>query len=346
MNIYIDEAGSFVHGAEPHLWCAVASYVVPEKDENRADGILTRLKDGLVANGDEVKINVLTEIHFANFLRQLDELQATFHVVATDSSMNSPEVVKSHQQTQGLLIVQHLDKMKYEEGRRALTALRDRVDRLSPQLYVQMSCQLILMFRTVHTMIPYYAQRDPTNLSRFRWRVDQKNLTKTLFEEAFEILGPAILQTLSFSDPLMMIEGLDYTPMQHLLYSKESAPSYLRETYGIDTGEGGVNIQKLIRDDIDFVDSKSLTGIQIADLLVSGLRKCLRLQWQDNLQIAHAIGRLMVQAKPGDLPIQLVSLSQTVSVGKKVTALVKTMARAARPFIDHSLRSRVKKTSS
>ena len=341
MNIYIDESGSFAYASEPNAWCAVGSYVIPESDEEGAVEILTRLKKSVGTEGGEIKIHNLDEDQFTAFLSELKTLEAAFHAVTTDSSLNSPDKVKAHQQKQGLLIVEHLDKMKYEEGRQALRSLREKVESLSEQLYVQLYCQLILMFKTVQTMIPYYIQRIPESLSRFCWRVDQKNITRTRFEEAFEILGPPIFQTLSFSDPIMMIKELDYSVMQEFLYTKDTAPKYLKETYGIDIGEGGINIQKLIRADIDFVDSATSTGIQIADLLVSGLRKCLRLQWHENEKIAYGIGRLMVQAKQRRAPLELMSLSgRSSSVGKKITLLVKIMRGAARPFVHHSLISK------
>jgi hypothetical protein len=337
MNIYIDESGSFAYSSQPNSWCVVASYVIPETDEQPAFEALRHLKVESNASGSEIKLSDVDEDQFSAFLRRLESLEGTFHAVATDSSLNRPEIVKKHQEMQGLKIVEHIDKMKFEEGRQAVRAMRDRIEGLSPQLYVQLTCQFMLLYKTVHTMIPYYAQRNAKSLSRFCWRVDQKNLSKTQFEEAFEMLGPPILQTLSFSDPLIMIEGIDYSAMKDFLYTKDTAPKYLKDVYGQDTSGGGVNIQKLIRDEIDFVDSKNSEGVQIVDLLVSGLRRCLRMQWRRNKRIAHRIGALMVQAANGDPPIQLLGLSDNKRLRNEVATVVKHMQMTTKPFLQPSL---------
>lgn len=343
MNIYIDESGSFAHSSTPDAWCVVGAYVVSEKTENKAITALFNLKKGIVPDDKEIKLHDLDENQFTNFLHDLSKLDATFHAVATDSYMNSPDVVANHQLRQSKLVVEHIGKMKYKEGRQAVIDLRDRILNLSPQLYIQLTCQILLMSGTVNSMIPYYIQRTPTYLSHFRWRIDQKNIIRTNFEKAFEILGPPILQTISFSSPIIMIESLDYGVMKKYLYSKEEVPKHLKDTYGLEVGNnGGINIQKLIREDMDFVDSKESPGVQVADLLVSGLRKCLRLQWNNNELIAQNIGQLMVQAAHQKIPLSLVSLSKATQVNKRQDLLGKLLRSSARSFIDKSILSLVK----
>ncbi|WP_441295729.1 hypothetical protein [Pseudomonas umsongensis] len=43
---------------------------------------------------------------------------------------------------------------------------------------------------------------------------------------------------------------------------------------------------------MQFVDSKSDFGVQLADLLTSGLRRCLKKELNDNLRVAAFLGRL------------------------------------------------------
>ena len=51
-----------------------------------------------------------------------------------------------------------------------------------------------------------------------------------------------------------------------------------QEVYGIETKGNGpeINIGKLFQKDLVFVDSKVNKGVQVTDLLVSGLRQLLR----------------------------------------------------------------------
>jgi len=222
--------------------------------------------------------------------------------------------------------------MKYEERKRALENLRERVVGLSPQLYVQLFCQLNLMVKVINTVIPYYIQRDPRSLSRFQWRVDQKDVTRTDFENVFEILVPRIIQSKSITDPLIMIKGFDYSVLNKYEYTKDNVPKYLKEQYDLNI-ESGYNIQAIIREDIDFVDSKNNIGVQIIDLLASGLRKCLRLEFSNNSRIASELGKLMVQARYNSSPIDLVCLSTNTKLAEEVANLIRIMVRVCRPFL-------------
>jgi len=71
--------------------------------------------------------------------------------------------------------------------------LAAQLNKLSPQLYVQLICQIDLMYDVVSRSITYFAQQSPSTLREFRWRVDQKNSTRpdclwnqALFEEAVQ----------------------------------------------------------------------------------------------------------------------------------------------------------------
>ena len=78
------------------------------------------------------------------------------------------------------------------------------------QLYVQLICQVGLLDDVVRRAINFWVQRRPATLREFRWRVDQKNTTKTTFEAAFEKIAPALLQTRSIEDPAIRVRGFDY----------------------------------------------------------------------------------------------------------------------------------------
>jgi hypothetical protein len=71
---------------------------------------------------------------------------------------------------------------------------------------------------------------------------------------------------------------------------------HLNDVYGIDATTG-LNARKLFCGDMRFVDSKDSHGIQVAHLIASGIRKCLRGEFCDNESVAAALGKMMVQAK-------------------------------------------------
>ena len=103
-------------------------------------------------------------------------------------------------------------------------------------------------------------------------------------------------------------------------------PITSEEVYGIEVGVG-LNIQKLIRGNIKFMDSKDSSGIQVVDLVVSGIRRCLRGQFSDNDKAASTLGRLMLQAKHNAPPLNLISFADDRPVTIEVARLVRIMSK-------------------
>jgi hypothetical protein len=188
------------------------------------------------------------------------------------------------------------------------------------------------MYDVVSRVINYYVQRNPDTLAKFRWRIDQKNISRTDFEEAFEKLSPALLQTMSISEPLVMVEGFDYSSLRQYAFEDGKMPAYLKEVYGIEA-QAGINIQKLIRGNIAFIDSKDSPGIQAADLVVSGIRRCLRRQFSDNNKAASMLGKLMLQAPHNALPLQLISFADARPLAIAVARLVTVMSRNGKSML-------------
>ena len=192
----------------------------------------------------------------------------------------------------------------------------------------------MLIFDVISRSVTYYVQRHPATLAEFRWRIDQKNSDKPTFEQAFERISPSLLQTMALSSPLLMVEGVDYSAMSQYEFPPGDAPTYLRDTYGISSGnDGGFNVRKILCGNLKFVDSKDVIGVQAADLIASGIRRCLRQNFSDNRRAATLLGGLMVQAVQNKPPLQLVSLSDSGALPQEAASLVRLMISAARPYL-------------
>ena len=110
-------------------------------------------------------------------------------------------------------------------------------------------------------------------------------------------------------------------------------PNYLQEQHNVKI-EHAMNIQKLIREDLKFEDSKNSIGVQVADLLASGLRKCLRGQFDANTVVAKALGKLTLQNERHNPPIHLVSFADAEDVPDQTASdAVKLMIKVCRPMI-------------
>ncbi len=333
MNIYIDESGSFVNASTVGAWNAVAALAVPKAADEKIDQLLAQLR---ISNGHEAgketKLNDLTEDTYIQFIGNLADLNTVVFSTATDAGLNTTDRVLEHQQHQVEEILRHIDKIEYEGGRQGVLLVASQLGKLSPQLYVQLLCQINLMFDVVSRVVTYYVQRDPGTLAAFRWRIDQKNISRTDFEDAFEKLSPPLLQTRSLSEPLLMVNGFDYSSLSQYEFENGKMPDYLKEVYGIEVGSG-INIQKLIRGNIKFMDSQDSPGIQAVDLVVSGIRRCLRRQFSDNDKAASTLGRLMLQAKRNAPPLNLISFANDRPVTIEAARLVRMMSMNCKSMI-------------
>ncbi len=333
MNIYIDESGSFVNA--PHLgkWNAVAALAIPESGRKKLDSLIRQLRlqsAGPIAK--EVKLNEVPEDHYLRFLADLEKLNAVVFCTATDAGLNTNERVAEHQQFQVDGVLKHVDKMKYEGGRRGVELMASQLRKLSPQLYVQIVCQINLMFDVVNRSITYFAQHNPRTLREFRWRVDQKNSARPDFEEAFEKLSPALLQTRSIEEPLTMVRGFNYSFMSQYEFPDGKPPEYLNETYGIKV-EHALNIQKLVRGNMIFMDSKDSIGLQAVDLVVSGIRRCLRGGFSNNELVAATLGKLMLQAVHNRPSLNLVAFGTSAPLPRETAGIVRLMSANSRRMI-------------
>jgi hypothetical protein len=333
VNIYIDESGSFVNAPSLGKWNAVAALAMPESGRKKLDSLVRRLR--LQSAGPivkEVKLNEVPEDHYLRFLADLEKLNAVVFCTATDAGLNTNERVAKHQQFQVDGVLKHLDKMRYEGGRRGVELMASQLRKLSPQLYVQLVCQINLMFDVVSRSITYFAQHNPSTLREFRWRVDQKNSARPDFEEAFEKLSPALLQSRSIEEPLMMVRGFNYSFMTQYEFPDGKPPEYLKEDYGIEV-EDAFDIQKLVRGNMTFMDSKDSTGIQAVDLVVSGIRRCLRGEFSNNEVAAANLGKLMLQAVHNGPSLNLVAFGTEAPLQTETARVVKLMSANSRRMI-------------
>lgn len=312
LNIYIDESGSFVHAAHHNSWNLTSALVVPATEKRICIQALREIK---IENGfkysDEIKLKNVSESSYLNFLNKLSKTNCTLYPVATDAGAQSVEGIKAHRDKQANKIEEHKDKMQFPAMAKSLEDQANQVRNLSPQLYLQLLCQAALMSDVVRKSVLFYVQRFPKELNAFRWRVDEKTAGKSNFEQSFRSLAPAFLQSESLKKPDIYVTDFDYSAMGKFIYTKDTKPTYLKEYYGIETNpDGGLNIGKLVWDDFEFVDSQHEEGVQIIDLIVSGLRRTLRGDFENGEAISEALGILMVGNIDNGFPMRFITTSQ------------------------------------
>ncbi|WP_183153800.1 DUF3800 domain-containing protein [Stenotrophomonas maltophilia] len=333
MFIYVDESGSFVSATRGDSWCVVAGYVVPEVARKRVELSLGLLKRRLGRGiQDEVKLKDLSEANLKDFLGELGKLEATLFISAIDLGHQDPEAVVSHQKKQVASVRANRPKMLHEEGRASIDDLSGRLERLSPQLYIQMVAQIDLLDQVFRMTTLYYAQRVPAALSSFKWRMDEKNSARPLFEQTLTHMAPGLIQAKSLRDPGIFVEGFDYSHFEkHFRSAPEDIPAYLQEAAG-HAIKSAVNLGAVMRDS-KFVRSHDVPGVQVADLLASAWRRVLRAEFEDNDSIARLLGRLTVQRQTPNPSIHLMSLGEERLAEGSVHRATLIAKNSARPML-------------
>ncbi len=333
MFIYIDESGSFVPAAKSDSWCVVAGYVVPEVARRRVEQSLGLLKRHLGCGfQDEVKLKDLSEANLKRFLGELGELEGALFISAIDLGHQDPEVVLAHQKKQVESVRANRPRMLYEEGRASIDDLSGRLERLSPQLYTQMVAQIDLLDQVFRMATLYYAQRIPATLSSFKWRMDEKNSARPLFEQTLTHMAPGLIQAKSLRDPGIFVEGFDYSHFEkHFRSAPEDIPAYLQEAAG-HAIKSAVNLGAVMRDS-KFVRSHDVAGVQVADLLASAWRRVLRGEFEDNEGVARFLGQLTIEGQTPNPSIHLMTLGDERSAEGAVYRAALSAQRSARPMV-------------
>jgi hypothetical protein len=324
---YIDEAGTFVSkGASKNSWCTVVCYSHPEFEKRKLSEVLRQLKlqEGFSQNS-EIKLKNVSESGYLNFLKELSQLNGSLFCVATDSNFNSIDKIKSHKDEHVESILRGQSEMMYDGGKKAMDTLHKQFSGLPEQLYVQFHCQAVLLSSFIQRGIAFYVQRYPNSLKSFRWQYDAKELLKiTDFEDSFQKFVPTLLQAYSINNPSPALNWCDYSPMKQYI---GTIPDYLAEKFPELKGQDAFDIQRIIRGDIRFVDSKSSSGVQVADLLASGLRRLLRLEFNNNTLVADNFGKLLLQEKDNKPPIALVAFDGESKIDGDLAVIIKIMMR-------------------
>ena len=339
MNIFVDEAGSFVPANVPDSWSTIVAYVSPEIDRVHINSLISSLRREY-GGGGEVKINDIPETRFAKFLGDLADLRGIAFCVAADAQTGTEQNIKSHQQKQADKVVEHIEKLVHETARRGLRHLSDEVRALSPQLYTQLICQVELFHDVLVNSVSFYATRIPATLARIRWRIDRKDVVQTAYEKAFRMILPALLQTKSLREPMIMIKDAgDYRHFKRYEFPLGCAPTYLFEHYGIATPNDVADVGKMVRDDLKLLDSNSVSGIQVADLLASGLRRILRGRFGDVEVIARLLGANMVGLARGEPSLRLMAIGEgpsQIATGR-TGELFAVMKRATKHYLPRTI---------
>lgn len=271
MHIFIDESGTFSSPGKAAV-SAVGALVVPDRRLPYLIKRYARLRPSLPQEKGEVKGRLLSEEQVGQVVSLVKDKGAFFEVVTTDMSLNTEEVVATHQRGQAHGITANLTEEHHPTVIAASRGLREELEAMAPQLYVQSVLTFELISNVLRYATLYYAQRMPRELEFFRWVIDAKDVLQvTPWEKWWSFVVMPILQSKFLEEPMWHLsEGADYSHFDKKFsteldeYHKSLKPD--RDT------DKGTDLKRIMTESFRF-SSQAEPGLELVDILTNAIRR-------------------------------------------------------------------------
>jgi len=309
MNVYIDEAGVFVvPNKDKSTVSCVGGLAIPQKLTKDVFSGFRALKESWGVGADEIKGSNLSEPQVQSLISLLQQHEVIFHVVAIDMNTQNNKGMLKHKTLQGRGFTKNLTPQHKPGLIEGIYKLRSELEGLSLQLYVQAACTMELLTDLLQTITLYYVQKLPAELGDFYWYIDAKDKSITPYEKLWTTIVLPMQQAKSFRNPLVTLEGADYSYFEKFCKTDEVAPEYIRNHVKTPSPFEYVTIRDIYGKNICFESSHSNDGIQMVDILTTSIRRAMN----GKLGISgwREIGTLMVMPLGRRQAIHLVDLCE------------------------------------
>lgn len=296
MNIFIDESGNFIHSLNEKSWSAVGALAIPEESLPEAYSILKEFKENAGArSNDEAKDRSTYEDgSIKKLASSLARINCSLYCIALYGGPDSETDIEAQKK-------QKIEALRLGNQNSSIEAIQiaektiKTIEKLPPQLYFQAIAHISLIKQFISKGITHYALHAPEALSKFTWRIDRKNKQKKMpFEEIIETMMTGSIQEQSRTEPSPRIIGRNYSYVdKYLLPAPEEYPFPEGAPYA---NVGGWDLIRIVHEDYKLEDSEVSEGIQLADILVSSVRRCLRDSFDDPESVAESLGGLMIES--------------------------------------------------
>lgn len=294
MFILIDESGTFRVATTRRVSC-IAALIVPESFAVTLFRRFRKLIRPWRHGGEELKGSQLDEKQMAAVLALLKRFDVLVIAACVDMGLHTDTGIETHKNGQADLL-RKLPPQAHPGLRRDVENLSARTRALSNQLYTQAMVLTEVVNTVFHRSTLYYAQRIPSTLGAFKWRVDAKGTALTTYEKLWMDLVLPFMQTMSLNNPLIQLEGADYSAFSRFEKTLPQPPEHLRARLPeCSSPFHYTDVREVVTDDLRFSRSDRYTGLQIVDMVVSAITRACngtlqRRGWE-------GVGRLMVQAE-------------------------------------------------
>ena len=313
----------------------MGALVIPDSVYEKVVEDFDAVKHLWSAGGAEIKGKDLGEQEIASVIQLLNKHDILFEATTIDMGLQSGEAIGRHKETQAHAITAKLTSAHKSSLVKDLEAIQAKLRKLSNQLYVQFVLGSSLIAKILQNATIYFVQRLPNELGQFRWVIDAKDEDLTPYENLWlDMIRPSLMSK-SFTEPLPMLQGEDYSAFKKFRGVLPEVPEYLRGAIPNERPFEFTDLGKILKE-IQFRKSEQEPGLQLVDVLTNALRRAMngnltRKGWE-------MIGCLMVEAEKGQNVIRMVDLTSDSSwVMKKgqltYSAVAELTDKLAKPML-------------
>lgn len=304
MHIFIDESGTFVCDAEKkYSISAVGALVIPTSSMKGFEKLYGRLRRKLPLDKGEVKGKQLSENQVCEVAAILKKVGAIYEVVTIDMGIHTEEGLQLHKARQSGKFTANLTSEHHPNVVKKVGELRQQLEAMPLQLYVQSVAMGELVYNTLKNADLYHAFRMGSELGEYHWIIDAKELSKvTPWEEWWSLVILPMLESKSFREPLIGVEGGDYRWHDRF---KIELSEYKKQFVKNPKKSNFFDLRPVMTEDFRF-SSEPEFGLEAVDIMTNTVRRSMSGNFKRHGWLA--IPPLMVHRK--DQYFSFISLMQ------------------------------------
>ena len=278
MHIFIDESGRFANpGKRDESLSIVGALCVADTRLEELYEKFAKLKESWGAGKGEIKGAMLNETQVRDALILLRKHEAKAKFVMVDLGIQKEAEIRVQQERQAASLTKTLTDKHHPLLVAQVKDLRERILNLSVPLYIQMILLTDLVNRALQTFTLWHATRDGRELGHFHWVVDPKDIERTEYEKIWELFVLPALEDKSRNIPFGVLEdGGDYSAIARFTITRDKRPEWWPATKeAADAPFIALDTRLILMEDFQYLQSKDNLGLQLADIVVSNLRRAL-----------------------------------------------------------------------
>jgi hypothetical protein len=314
VHIYIDESGIFSNPAKkPNVASVVAALVIPSQHKVRVFTEFEKLSANWPHVDGEIKGRALNERQITATAKLLQKYNCVVEMNVIDIGIHTDDELDKYQKQMCDQIAGWATKEHSEEFKKLVEDISAALQEPKNQVFVELFLLTLLIPRVLSVAVNFYARHIPKELKAYHWVIDAKDKQITDYEDAWSSIILTSIEHQTKQTPLIRIENGDYSYLEPYFKLPEDLVRRAERGLAGDGDKAAFNVTPIM-EDLKFLDSKDVIGLQLADIVANASQRALNGKLPNGGY--EEIGGLMV--KQQEPAIRIIRMDPTVKELTKI----------------------------